>query len=428
MRRAALARNLAVTLANAPWTARDAEAALARRLPPALVGEAAGLAAHVLAASRTPYAPSAEALARSLADAPGLARVHAHCARAGVWPDPDLAPPRMRPIAPFATLDLPALATPAALADWLLLTPERLDYFADLSGRVEEAGETAINHYFHHLHPKKSGGKRLIEAPKPALKSLQRRVLDGVLAHVPPHPDAFGFVPSRNCLMAAQRHAAEEVVISLDLKDYFPSVAAGRIHALFRCLGYPHPVARLLTGLTTIRTPARVLERMPPAMRQAFRDPHLPQGAPTSPALANLASFALDRRLAGLAHRLGAAYSRYADDLTFSGDRRIARAVLAAVPGIVAEEGFVLNQSKTRVMPAATRQRVTGVVVNRHLNIARPEFDRLKAILHRCAQPGDGRLADPIFRARLEGKVGWAEAVNPARGAKLRALLDAALG
>lgn len=161
-----------------------------------------------------------------------------------------------------------------------------------------------------------------------------------------------------------------------------------------------------------------------------FAAPHLPAGAPTSPALANLAAFGLDTRLAGLARTFGANYTRYADDLTFSGDTTLARRVtrfLGIVAEITADEGYAINQRKTRVMPQTTRQQVTGIVVNSHNNVSRTEYDRLKAVLHNCARNGpvaENRDNHSDFRAHLNGRVTWAENINPQRARKLRTLYD----
>jgi hypothetical protein len=144
--------------------------------------------------------------------------------------------------------------------------------------------------------------------------------------------------------------------------------------------------------------------------------PHLPQGAPTSPALANLAAFSLDRRLTGLAAAVGARYTRYADDLVLSSDHHL-RTPQTMIAQIAADEGFHVNAGKTRVMGRGTRQTVTGVVVNAHPNVPRAEYDTLKAILHRALLDGPAGL-DP---AHLLGRIAWVEALNPVRGAKLRA-------
>ncbi|MEP3678382.1 MAG: reverse transcriptase family protein [Paracoccaceae bacterium] len=354
---------------------------------------------------------------------PAFEKIHQFCLRNDVWPRPDLSSPVMVPIAAFSKLDIPQLATLSDLADFLLLPIERVDYLADVHNRHENHGDMAVNHYFYHLK-KKPSGVRLLEAPKAQLKAVQRRILRGIIDKMPVHDDAFGFVKGRNCLDAAQRHVGEDVVVSFDIASFFSSIGAGRVFGLFRCLGYPHGVARVLTGLCTTATPARVLGRLLPPDRTSYRTPHLPQGSPVSPGLANQMVFRLDCRLSELADSLGAHYSRYADDMTFSGDRHIVHTINDAVPKIVTDEGFCLNPAKTRVQPFHVPQRVTGIGVNRHLNVDRAAFDRLKAVIHACAKPEDSRLAEAGFRAKLLGQIGWVEAVNPLRGAKLRRLLE----
>jgi hypothetical protein len=161
-----------------------------------------------------------------------------------------------------------------------------------------------------------------------------------------------------------------------------------------------------------------------------YRRPHLPQGAPSSPALANLCSYRLDCRLDGLARSVGGQYTRYADDLLFSGPQTLARSIRrfhATVCAIVSDEGFQVNGRKTRIMSQGVRQSAVGLVVNRHANIARDEYDRLKATLHNCVRLGpvsqnrDGRTD---FRAHLEGRVSFVQSVNPARGERLRAVFE----
>jgi hypothetical protein len=158
--------------------------------------------------------------------------------------------------------------------------------------------------------------------------------------------------------------------------------------------------------------------------------PHLPQGAPTSPALANLAAFGVDRRLHGLAGALGATYTRYADDIALSGGGLLlsrATDVRTSIAAIAREEGFCVNERKTALMTRAGRQRVCGIVVNEHPNVAREEYDELKAILHNCATRGpaeQNRAGAGDLHGHLSGRVAWVEQVNPGRGAKLRARLE----
>jgi retron-type reverse transcriptase len=291
-------------------------------------------------------------------------------------------------------------------------------------------------HYRFQMLPKRRGGWRLLEVPHPHLMPLQRRVLDDLLDHVPPHEAACGFTRGHSVLHHAQVHAGQPVVLKFDLQDFFSSVPASRVHALFATLGYPDDVARALTALCTIATPEPVLQRLresgalPWPQAQRLRGAHLPQGAPTSPALANLCAFRLDLRLDGLAHELGARYTRYADDLVFSGPRRLADAhqrIEAWVARAAREEGFALNHRKTRCELNGQRQSVCHIVVNHHPNLPRNEFDRLKAILHQCVLHGpssQNREQHPDWAAHLRGRVGWAAQLNPAKARKLQRLLD----
>jgi len=328
---------------------------------------------------------------------------------------PVLEPPLFAPAAVFAGLPVPVLATPGALAAWLGLPVPRLEWLAGM----RPLGTAALQHYRYALIPKPRGGTRLLEAPKAGLKAIQRQILHEILDHVPVHGAAHGFVRNSSCLTGAQIHAGEAVVAAFDLAGFFPSIRRARVHGLFRSLGYPWAVSRLLAGLCTTVTPAGIA-----VPREIYGVPHLPQGAPTSPALANLLAWRLDARLAGLARAAGGNYTRYADDLAFSGDKVGLSDVVAR---IVREEGFALNVAKSRVMRRHPRQLVTGIVVNAHCNVPRAEFDALKAILFNCVRSGPARqnreeVAD--FRRHLEGRVAWVAQTNPRRAAKLWALFD----
>ncbi len=381
----------------------------------------------------TDYPPAPATLARIILDCPAFARAAATVQRAKRPMPAVLAPAKFAPAAHFSNLGVPRIATAGALAEWLGLSLEQLDWLADSKQLHGRTATPALQHYHYAFEPKRSGDLRLIEAPKARLKAIQRKILREILDLVPAHDSAHGFVPRRSCLSAAQLHAGEFVVVTLDLTDFFPSVALARTGALFRNLGYPPAVARLLLGLCSTSTPLDVLAQAPGfdwSTRKLYGAPHLAQGAPTSPALANACAWRLDQRLHRLANRMELNYSRYADDLAFSGDERLARslgAFRATVETIVASEGFALNHNKTRVMRASGRQRVAGIVVNQHINVARPYYDDLKAVLYNCRRDGptahnrDGR---GDFRAHLDGRVGWVESINPGRGARLRELFD----
>ncbi len=412
---------LAASLASCDWTVEAITLHLATRLPARYRDRAARIARDLKAAYPRSASPGAALIATALRSHDAMQAIVDFSRRTAKAPDLPLAPPAFHPAPALQTLALPALATTADLADWLHIPPEALVRFADLRRLSALSASHFGPHYHHHLIPKRSGALRLIEEPKPFLKRLQRLILHGILNRAPPHAAAHGFTQGRSCLTAAARHAGEQVVLCFDLRDFFPSVTYTRVFSIFRTLGYPHAVAQDLTGLCTAVTPPEVLAQA--GATQKAR--HLPQGAPTSPALANLAAYQLDCRLAGLAHRLGARYTRYADDLTFSGDSPIAAALGKWVPEIARDEGFPLNPAKTRVSRAGRRQLVTGTVVNQHLNVPREDYDRLRATLHHLGRPTDPRRADAAFLTRLAGRIAWVEQVNPHRGLKLRLAFDA---
>jgi hypothetical protein len=272
----------------------------------------------------------------------------------------------------------------------------------------------------------------LIEAPKPRLKKLQRQILSGILDHIPPHSAAHGFRKERSIQTFAAPHVGQRVVLLMDLKDFFPSISGARIQTFFRTVGYPESVADRLGGLCTNATPRDAFDA-DPRLREAgalYSRPHLPQGAPTSPALANLCAYRVDCRLAGLAKSVSASYTRYADDLAFSGDEEFERRVerfSTHVAAILHEEGFTVHHRKTRIMRQGVRQHLAGLVVNRRVNTIRADFDLLKATLTNCVRHGpesQNREAHPRFRSHLDGRVGFVETINPSKGKRLRTLFD----
>jgi retron-type reverse transcriptase len=429
--RAWAAFNLAARLLADPWTPQAIAAGIDAVLGPGDEETRETLVLDLVAWGKGTYPPTPHALTEYLIRSEFLFKPRPERPIATV-----LDPPRFAPTRPFLDLPIPALATPGELATWLGQSPEQLDWLADERRGHARAARPPLQHYRYVFAGKRAGAPRLIEAPKPRLKAIQRRILREILSAVPVHSRTHGFVAGRSCLTGAQVHASEAVVATFDLTQFFPSIGLPRIHGIFRTLGYPWAVARRFAGLCTTVTPAGVFRGLPEpqrpdlAVQALYRVPHLPQGAPTSPALANLLAWTLDRRLHGLARTVEANYTRYADDLAFSGGADFARGLdrfRNQVETIVNEEGFLLNAAKTRIMPRATRQRVTGIVVNEHCNIGRAEFDTLKAILHHCARTGptgQNRSGVPDFRAHLDGRITWVEQINLRRGLKLRNIFE----
>ena len=383
--------------------------------------------------------PRLRELARLISEDPvfqGARKRHKHRLRLAHWVTPV---PVMMPAAPAADWNVPALTTTGELAEWLGLRTAAVDWLADLRGWTAADSNPGLGHYHYRILAKKPGGIRLLEAPKSRLKSVQRRILTEILERVPPHSCAHGFVKGRIVKTFLGPHAGKRVLLRMDLHNFFPSFHAGRIEAWFRMLGYPETVADVLAALCTTVTPNRVWLHPEAAAtgpgerfeaQSLYRQPHLPQGAPTSPALANICSFRMDCRLAGLAEAAGANYTRYADDLAFSGDVAFDRGVerfSLHVAAVLLEEGFRVHHRKTRIMRQGVRQHIAGLVMNQKLNLMRPDFDLLKATLTNCVRMGplsQNRNQHPDFRAHLEGRVAYAAQVNPQRAARLRSMLS----
>lgn len=427
---------LATEILAGRWRAAALRRTVRRVLGSGRRGEQGQLVMRLLAARMEAYPPSPEWLVERLMTSPYFDDQARWRLRPLRRLKPSLRQPTFAPAAALADLSVPQLRTLGDLAQWLAMSIERLDWLADSRRQHEQTKIPILQHYRYVFAAKRAGPPRLIEQPKPQLMAVQRRILREILDLVPAHPAAHGFIKGRSALSGAAVHAGERVVVCFDIAGFFPSVLPRRVHGIFRSLGYPWAVARLLTGLCTTSTPEQVFLRSPEGRRHGFQSrkqfasPHLPQGAPTSPALANLAAWRMDVRLQGLASHLGLAYTRYADDLTFSGPLHSARGAArlqTVVAGILEDEGFALQPRKTRLMRRAQRQVVTGLVVNDGVNVPRTEFEVLKAILHNCAKSGpEGQnhagLTD--FRAHIEGRVGWVEQINPTRGRRLRRVLD----
>lgn len=325
--------------------------------------------------------------------------------------------------------NLPRFRNPEELAAWLEIPLGQLAWLVHRFDADQRPADESAAHYCYRWIKKRTGGSRLIEAPKAKLKQVQRRILEGILNAVPPHPAAHGFVASRSIRSNAAPHAGQRVVVKLDLENFYPSVSLNRVAAIFRSLGYSREAAIWLSRLTTAALPASFIgQSIANAALIPYLGRRLPQGAPTSPALANLSAFSLDLRLAGLARSFGAQYTRYADDLTFSGDERFLRSLAVFLPlvgKIVQSERFVLHKTKRKVIRNSQRQTVTGVVVNTRPNIVRRDFDALKAILTNCVRRGPSTQnhdRHENFAAHLLGRIAHVAQLNPARGEKLRRL------
>jgi retron-type reverse transcriptase len=314
---------------------------------------------------------------------------------------------------------LPVLATPAELAAALGIPIPRLRW---LAYHNEAATRT---HYVRFSVPKKSGGTRELAAPHKNLRHCQEWILQNILDKLPVHGAAHGFTRGRSTVTNAAGHAGREVIVNTDLKDFFPSITFPRVAGMFRGMGYSPAVAAILALLCT-ESPRKTVEYSGTVYHVATGPRALPQGACTSPALSNRAAQKLDMRLSGISAKLGWSYTRYADDATFSATGEAAARVgylLARIRHIAQDEGFAVNEEKTRVLRRNASQRVTGIVVNSRPAAPRKLVRQLRAILHRAKTEGlaaQNRGRAENFTAWLGGMIAYVAMVNPDQGRPLQ--------
>jgi hypothetical protein len=230
-----------------------------------------------------------------------------------------------------------------------------------------------------------------------------------------------GFLPGRSIVSNARLHSGQDVVINLDIKDFFPTINYQRVKGLFRSLGYAEQIAIIL-GLLCTEAATDEVELDGSTFFVARGQRHLPQGAPTSPMLANLLCRRLDARLTGAAVQLGFRYSRYADDMSFSGSGPATPAtqkLLWRIKQIVSAEGFVLHPDKLRFMRSNRRQEVSGLTVNQQPAIERKTLRRFRAVLQQIEKHGPEHkfwgTSDDVLAA-VHGFAQYVRMVDRAKG------------
>lgn len=266
---------------------------------------------------------------------------------------------------------------------------------------------STYSHYTRFEIPKRSGGMRAIWAPLPTLKQAQHWILHEILERLVVHGAAHGFLSGRSIATNAAEHCNSQLLVKLDIENFFPSISWKRVKGVFRKAGYPEQIATLLALLCT-EAPREIVQDNGKTYYVALAERCLPQGAPTSPALTNALCLRLDRRITGFADKAGWRYTRYADDLTFSfaadnsQEADISR-LLGTVKRILGEEGFNVNVKKTHVIRQHQAQQVTGLIVNgtQAPRVSRNLKRQMRAALHNLQQ-GKG-LKEGESLNRLKG-------------------------
>jgi retron-type reverse transcriptase len=295
------------------------------------------------------------------------------------------------PVAPAILLDERALDTPYDVARFLGVYHSSMIYTLYKSSPQERYRTFEI--------PKRTGGVRLISAPRGLLRDMQRKLAPLFTAAYDAHPSAHGFIPARSVVSNAKEHTGQRLVLNIDLEDFFPSINFGRVRGLlmarpfFMGAGAAAVIAQIVTHKNG-----------------------LPQGAPTSPALSNFIAATLDRRLTRLAKENRLHYTRYADDITFSTNQPTFPPAVAfldagsgrTVPGealerAVAAAGFTINQRKVRLQTRHQRQSVTGLVVNSAANVQRKRIRKIRAMIHAWEKFGLDAAGHEHFATHRKG-------------------------
>lgn len=289
---------------------------------------------------------------------------------------------------PAFLFDLPLIENVESLAEHLRLS----------GSLVYKSAFT--NQYHEVVIPKCSGGARVLYCPTRNLKIIQLWILRRILERVPVDDHATAYVRKKQLVENVRRHQSNPYFLALDIEEFFPSISSKQVAGLYYALGYRKKGLSLLVALGT-------------------HNGFLPQGAVTSPALANLLCKRMDRRIAGYVERRGVQYTRYADDLTFSArDPRVLRDMLPMLQRIITEEGFRENASKRRQFGPNRRQMITGLVQGTSkFGIGRQREHQLRGLVYRSQRFG-------YEQARVQGWLSYLHSVDDKRFRRLSLYAD----
>lgn len=257
--------------------------------------------------------------------------------------------------------------------------------------------------------PKKSGGYRELDMPSLELKYIQRWVLDNILEKIQISEYAIGFRKNKSILDNAKIHVNKHCVVNMDVQDFFPTISYEQVYRIFSYFGYTKEVSFVLAKLCTF-------------------DGHLPQGSPASPCISNIVCLKLDARLGALAKKYEADYSRYADDITFSSKKDV-KSIVRPVVSIVKDEGFSINDKKTRILYPHQRQEVTGLLVNGDkIRVSKKYKRELYQELYYCSKYGVESHLQKIgcnksfYKEHVYGKIYFINMVEPDEAQKMFAI------
>lgn len=317
---------------------------------------------------------------------------------ANIKRDRDLVDGYIRFIERMADRGLPPIFEPRHLSRLIGITERSL-------ARIVHETE---DHYRSFSFPKRRGGFRTISSPNPSLKAAQDWILEEILCAVPVHERAFGFVKGRSVVDNARAHLGSRVVLRIDLQDFFGSIKFKRILSFFSDLGYPPNVSYNLSRICTLND-------------------KLPQGGSTSPALSNIVCRRFDEQISEYAVKEGLIYTRYADDISISGESVHISPHLDEVRKIALLNDFSINEAKTLLSGSDRKVIITGVSISGgRASLPRTQVRRVKADAHLILKYGAvgamqqrGEM-DPFFVDRVLGRIAFWLQIDPGHPVPLR--------
>jgi RNA-directed DNA polymerase len=281
-------------------------------------------------------------------------------------------------------------------------------------------------HYNYFSIKKKSGFCRVIYEPSPSLKKAQKWLLKVISNLYKPPQNVHGFCKGRSIVTNAKPHVGMDIIINIDLQDFFPSISFDRVYRIFDrvcfLLNYSKNIATIFSQICTVVD----LNPKSPNYQKCF----LPQGFPTSPILSNFACYNLDLAIIESAKKYGFTYTRYADDLTFSGSKKSMRQqnkFVEEIKIIINQENFKINDRKTKALTKSVRQEVTGIVVNKKINIAKDELKAFRATLYQIEREGlEGKTweSSTNLMMSISGFANYVNMINPSHGKKFLESID----
>lgn len=316
----------------------------------------------------------------------------------------------------------------------VIFDQQHLSYLLCMEHRnLRQLVKSASSYYKYFAIKKRRGGLRRIMSPYSELRDVQTWIKENILDKIELPNCVKAFVKGRNIMENAKMHEGRKYILKVDITNFFESIGVRQVYVAFRKMGYDRSVAAWLANLCTAKIEDYKYEQLEDQeeIQKLFNDlyhksePFLVQGAPTSPGLANIICNRMDKRMMGLANKHGFTYSRYADDMTFSADKKDRLPKVSMIIKIVETEGFHLNEEKIELLHEGNRQIVTGLLVDNHVRVPGRYKKDIKRHIHFCLKYGGREHFHRIAPGKafgkewLAGRIRYIHSVEPETAKKL---------